>query len=164
MHEKIIIIDDDVFYIGSLNALSHGRTTECMYRVQSPSAVKKLKKDWRVETDLARPEKEGNVIELFFNELPKEGNICSKCGKIMVRRQARSNPNNIFYSCSGFHSDGCRNIEDVSKTHLAKISRLTSIHCECGGPTRVESERKDLWIVCAATPSCGCGQPIKIKP
>lgn len=162
MHEKIVFIDDNIAYIGSLNVLSHGQTTECMQRILSPAAIKRYKKDWQVETILALPEKEGSLIDVSFNELPNEGSTCTQCNRKMRRWYFDKYNFYAFYSCSGFPE--CKNREEISKIHFEKIVRLTSIRCQqCKGPTRIETVRKDAWIVCAAASSCGYGQPIKIK-
>lgn len=165
MHEKIVFIDDNIAYFGSLNVLSHGNTTECMQRILSPSAIKQYKKDWQVETILALPERVGSPLEIFSNELPQNNGVCPKCNRKMILRVLKKPPYGAFYGCVGFHEFGCKHTEEITKTHLDKIARLTSLSCnQCKGPTRVESVRKDAWLVCAATPSCGYGQPIKIKP
>ncbi len=175
VHEKIMIFDDDVFYIGSLNVLSHNKKTECMYRIKSPAAVKKLKKDWPVEADLAlpeaeadltRPKKEGPIIDIFANDLPPKGGICSNCNQELHLR-FRKDGSGVFYGCPNHPK--CGYTSSVTAIHLGNLLHLTSITCQqCKGPTRIESERKDYktidnWLVCAAVSSCGYGQPIKIK-
>ncbi len=163
MHEKFVLIDKDIIYIGSLNVLSHAGTTDYMYRMRSSSVAEKLKRNWQVEMILARPEKEGSVIEIFVKELPWKGGICPHCDQELERRWFNKNYFSIFYGCPNYPD--CRYTDDVSAIHLEKVSRLTSIPCQqCQGPTHIKSVRKDAWMVCAATPSCGYGQPIKIMP
>lgn len=159
MHEKFVFFDDDVVYIGSLNALSHDGTTDYMYRLRSSSIVAKIKKDWQVDTTLARPQDEGDIIDIYVRDLPRKGGICPNCQEEMQRR-INGRHFSVFYSCPK-----CRYTDDVSTIHLEKIQRLTNLLCDrCKGPTRIETVRKDAWIVCAATPSCDYGRPICIKP
>ncbi|MGH2506813.1 MAG: AAA domain-containing protein [Ktedonobacteraceae bacterium] len=163
MHEKFVFIDKDIMYYGSLNVLSHAGTTEHMSRCQSPSMVSEHKKHWQIETILARPEKEGPMIEVPVKELPRKGGICPNCHQELHCKTRTQGYFGVFYGCPNFPS--CRYTDDVSKIHLEKVSRLTSIPCkQCQGPTHIKSARKDAWIACAATPSCGYGQPIKITP
>jgi len=44
MHEKIVFIDEDILYIGSLNVLSHKNTTEIMLRLRSRRSVQEVLK------------------------------------------------------------------------------------------------------------------------
>lgn len=161
MHEKFVFIDEEITYIGSLNVLSHFGTTDYMFRLQSSSLTAKIKKDWQVERILARPEKEGSIISVFVKNLPLKGGICPDCNQELIRKVIYKY-NSVFYGCPNYPD--CRYKDDVSTIHLEKISQLTSTPCEnCGGTTRIETVRKDAWLVCAATPSCDYGQPIKIK-
>jgi hypothetical protein len=165
MHEKIVFIDDNIAYMGSLNVLSHGNTTECMQRIVSPSAIKQYKRDWQVETILALPEKIGEPLNIFKSELPQNKGICPKCSRRVVLKVSKNPPYSAFYGCTGYFEYGCRYTEEIPREYFEKITRLSLIPCYgCKGPTRLETVRKDAWLVCAAVPSCGHGQKITVRP
>ena len=72
MHEKLVFIDEDIVYIGSLNVFSQRGTTEFMERVKSPSFAKKLKQIRNIDTLIDAPTRWGQTIEIHSHELPKD--------------------------------------------------------------------------------------------
>jgi len=166
MHEKLVLIDEEIVYIGSLNVLSHANSTEIMLRVKSPGFVKEVwsitnrngvKKDTR---DAFAPNSivPGPDIVLSRSELPKS--VCEKCGNTMI---VKIGVNGAFYGCTDFPA--CRQSEDISEKQLSGLKQLINVHCDnCGGstPMRIKTYRKDAWLECSAITPCGFQRHIKI--
>jgi DNA replication protein DnaC len=156
MHEKLVFIDEDIVYIGSLNVLSQRGTTEFMERVQSPSFAKKLKQIRHIDTLIDAPTRWGQTIEIQSHKLPKAN--CRNCGKTLKVRDGRYG---AFYGCTGYPK--CTFSEDIAEKHLRSVQELANIRCGgCGERTDVKTVRKDAWLVCAAPTPCGYGQHIKV--
>ncbi len=154
MHEKLVFIDEEIVYTGSLNALSREGTTEFMERVKSPSFAKKLRNVRSVDTVVEAPIRGGPDITNSFQELPKPD--CTNCGKAMTLRDGKYGP---FYGCTGYPQ--CNHTEDIAESHLSNIQRLVSRRCDgCGDQMRVKTNRKDVWLVCSAFSPCGYGRRI----
>ena len=48
LHEKLLIIDDRIAYVGSLNILSHRDQSEMMLKISSPNTIKELLKIYTI--------------------------------------------------------------------------------------------------------------------
>lgn len=88
-HEKLLLIDDDLAWQGSLNLLSHKDTSEHMQRVVGKTAQKSLLAV--IDTD--------NSTELAPEELSAP--YCPWCGSPLVVRQARASGKK-FYGCRSY--------------------------------------------------------------
>lgn len=95
MHEKVILIDDNISWIGSLNVLSFSNTQEIMERRSSNSVMKQLSDSLRVD-DLIAP-------------YVDEDHICPICGDEMIASEGRDEP--FYWRCT---ADDCytRNINE----------------------------------------------------
>ena len=156
MHEKLVFIDEDIVYTGSLNVFSQRGTTEFMERVKSPSFAKKLKQIRNIDTLIDAPTRWGLTIEIPSSELPKTD--CRNCGKALVIRHGKYG---AFYGCTRYPR--CNYAEDIAEKHLRSVQDLANVRCGgCGKRTNIKAVRKDAWLVCAAPIPCGYGQHIKI--
>jgi hypothetical protein len=90
MHEKVVLIDDDVIWTGSLNALSFSNTREVMERRRS----KEIVSDY---VDQIMPEE-------LLDEIPTQSkHICPACNEdTMAWREGKSGP---YWQCL---SEGCK--------------------------------------------------------
>lgn len=159
MHQKLVFIDDEIVYTGSLNVLSHGATTEFMERVKSPKFVKKVWQFMNVETVAQAPVKWGPEITISKWEMP-EG-VCEKCGSDMALRIGKYG---AFYGCRRYPA--CTHTEEVSEKHLGILPQLENIRCDgckAGAFMRIKTHRKDAWLECAASTPCGYRRNIKIQ-
>ncbi len=160
MHQKLVFIDEEIVYTGSLNVLSHGATTEFMERVKSPRFVKKVWQFMNVDTVAQAPVKWGPEITIFRWDMPED--VCEKCGQHMIPKIGRYGP---FYGCKGY-SRGCKNTREVSEKHLSGLPQLENVRCDgckTGAFMRIKTHRKDAWLECAASAPCGYRRNIKIQ-
>lgn len=88
MHEKIAVFDDTILWHGSLNVLSHGNTTECMFRISGPHAT-------RVVVEFVQPRLGGDGSMLVAAGNPP----CPKCSGATVLQRAHDGPG--LYECEG---------------------------------------------------------------
>ena len=87
MHEKLVFIDDDVLWLGSLNPLSHSDTQEIMERRASPTVVE----------DFARTLRLGELIAEFRDGIP----TCPS-GHELIAAEGDKDP--FYWRCT---YDGC---------------------------------------------------------
>ena len=83
MHEKVIFIDDDVIWSGSLNPLSFSDTQEVMERRASR----------RVSADYAKTLRLGELIAEYSDGTPE----CPICGSEMTAQEGRDDP--YYWRC-----------------------------------------------------------------
>lgn len=161
MHEKLIFVDDDVVYEGSLNTLSHADTTEFMLRVQSPQFAMQLKQFMDVDAVKKKPVHTGMDIEIAVRELPA-GGTCKKCGGQLVPKPSSIEPG-AFYGCMNYsrNGNGCSGTENVSADHMNSVQSLKDKLCgRCGGQTKIDVDNRTIQLTCNAATPCGYGQKI----
>lgn len=91
MHEKVILIDDDVIWHGSLNALSFsGGTSEIMQRMESEEVHSKFVEGLDIKNLTATLEK--------TEDNPNGDIICPVCGDNMIAKEGRDGK--IYWICS----------------------------------------------------------------
>ena len=100
MHEKLVFVDDDVLWSGSLNPLSYSNTREIMERRQSGP----------VSADYQKTLRMGELISQYHDGAPH----CPICGSEMVATEGAGDP--YYWKCSG--DDDCyrRSIDDEPLT------------------------------------------------
>lgn len=159
MHEKMAMIDDTIAYIGSLNILSHIRTSEFMERVVSPGYVSELKRFHQGETIIKKPVQRGPDIEVLYHELPTTISTCQHCGKALVLRK-RHKDRKPFYTCPDRRASKDHTLEEAPKY----LSRLAQYSCgSCGGDTTLKTTFDEAWLECATPSACGYKQYIIYK-
>lgn len=156
MHDKVVFIDDEIVFWGSLNPLSHFGTTEFMARIESRSQAQAIAKIVNAGVR-ADPVKWGQDVAILTTDIPPVGGVCPKCGGELRRKGGRYGP---YYGCSNYHGNtpqSCRFSTDVPEEMLAQVLMLTNILCDkCNaGMMRPHAERKDRWLECAADSPCG---------
>jgi len=99
IHEKVVIIDDETVWFGSLNPLSHtSRTDELMARVVSKGWASKLAGLLTIKPTAAL-DQEGQAAQ-------KENPACPKCGgRMCYIARGRWGP---FFSC-----EACRHSQNL---------------------------------------------------
>jgi hypothetical protein len=164
MHEKIVFIDDAIVYWGSLNPLSHSGTTEFMARIVSQAIAKEVAKT--VNASVRADHKQwGEDIIIFLDDIPPDAGACPKCGGTLRRRPSKYGP---FYGCSNYRRDSpssCDYTQDVTEEALMQAHSLANIPCDkCNaGLLRPRTQRKDLWMECAAASPCGHRRKIVVQ-
>jgi len=154
MHEKLVIIDGEIVYLGSLNVLSHIDTLEIMIRVQSQNFADAIERCVNMGNSFKNPSKQeegiessGSPIKLFLKDLPSAFSPCNVCGSDMLVRQVNSDE--PFYGCRNYkkHPDKTY-YERMTERHLACITSLENIRCEdCGGSTYIKIPFKQNGLV-----------------
>jgi phosphatidylserine/phosphatidylglycerophosphate/cardiolipin synthase-like enzyme len=143
MHEKIVILDKEIVYLGSLNVLSHdGKTGEIMLRVKSAPFVKNIKGIMNMSNSAQYTSDEtdghkGPDIALPLLLLPSISSACGICNAQMQITLSKSGP---FYGCTQYkrHLDKKFTV-DVTANDLSKIQDLVVRSCpECGSPMRID--------------------------
>ena len=127
MHEKIIIIDDDTVWIGSLNVLSFGGTTkEVMCKIISKEGAKEFAEIFDIQ----------HILDTTDNEEEKR---CPICGKEVI--MAESNSAGYYWRCSD--KEGCvwsRRPEE-QYPHNGKL-----VCPKCGGEYALSMKNELRWV------------------
>ena len=110
IHQKMIFIDDEILWFGSLNVLSYtGETDEQLIRFYSKSFVNFTAKQQLYKLSSFDDKKKVSIVSLLAS---RENNSCVKCGgitEVLFRRKDRA----PFLVCI----DGsCKNAQDMSET------------------------------------------------
>ncbi|MDY7094553.1 MAG: AAA domain-containing protein [Acidobacteriota bacterium] len=84
MHEKLVVVDDDVLWVGSLNALSQASSHEIMERRRSPALVGEYLQRLKTEELIA--------------EFEGAGERCPICSSEMIALEGAQDP--FYWSCS----------------------------------------------------------------
>ena len=130
IHEKVVIIDDEIIWFGSLNPLSHtNRTDEMMARVTGKPAALQLSAFMAVTTSVSADKADGLSV---VGENPR----CPDCGQRTTYRVGSYGP---FWQCE----DDCGWKQNAGRTNNAKTAATgaealpkSGTPCPiCGGPT-----------------------------
>ncbi len=149
IHEKVVIIDDEIIWFGSLNPLSHtNRTDEMMARVIGKSAALQLSAFMAVTTSVSPDKADGLSV---VSENPR----CPDCGQRTTYRLGSYGP---FWQCEG----GCGWKQNVGRTNNSKMPApgtetlpKTGAPCPtCGGPTVLRHGPHGHFYGCASYPVC----------
>jgi len=115
MHEKVAFIDQTITWQGPLNILSHGPSTELMFRYVSADFRENVAtmllgrdKSGRDTTESRHSDHRRNQPEGSPDATLVAGSSCPKCGGTLRRRNGPYGP---FLGCSGYPS--CRFKSDV---------------------------------------------------
>lgn len=127
MHEKLVLIDSEVVWTGSLNPLSFRDTQEIMER----------RKSTQVHDEYAKTLKLQELLDEFQNDPPS----CPVCESAIMAAEGSSEP--YYWKCSNSACKFIRNVNDASL-------RDGIIRCKrCGGDVRLSENgpnEKAMWI------------------
>jgi hypothetical protein len=145
-HQKVVIIDERIVWVGSLNPLSYTPNTgELMVRVEGDETAK------QIAEYLALPgyAREGKA----FHE--QENPQCERCGKSMVWVQRKTTG---YFVCP---SEDCGFTTDLRKMRARTTSGKRSEMPEngpscpiCGAKTRLKVGRNGPFYSCTRYPTC----------
>jgi ssDNA-binding Zn-finger/Zn-ribbon topoisomerase 1 len=149
IHEKIVIIDDEIIWFGSLNPLSHNnRTDEMMARVIGKPAALQLSAFMAVTTSVSPDKADGLSV---VGENPR----CPDCGHRTTYRLGSYGP---FWQCEddcGWKQNAGR--QNNSKTAAAGAETLPKAGAPCpvcSGPTALRHGPHGHFYGCANYPAC----------
>ena len=139
MHQKVIVIDGQVVWFGSLNPLSHRNTQELMFRLENEDFTKQVMK----ECGLHAPgdEGEGLVPAIDITKIPPR--LCSSCGRNMkVIPRGRFGP---FYKC-----EKCNSTANVRRDDLKQAIVPEARICpKCGREMEIRQSRTGVFLGCS---------------
>jgi hypothetical protein len=123
MHEKLVFVDDDVLWSGSLNPLSYSNTQEIMERRQSKP----------VSSDFQKTLRMGELVAEYQEGPPR----CPICGHEMVATEGVDDP--YYWKCSGD--------DDCYKRSIDEEKLTDEIRCRtCGGEVEFGAwGERDAW-------------------
>ena len=127
MHEKIIIIDDDTVWIGSLNLFSFGgNTREIMCKIISKEGAKEFAEIYDIE----------HIIESVGHN---EERTCPICGKEVI--MAESDSAGYYWRC--IDKDGCGWSRKPNEPHPVDGKLVCP---KCGGEYVLSMKNEPRWI------------------
>lgn len=128
MHEKLILIDSNVVWIGSLNVLSFtGSTGEIMQRHEDETLTGEYVKLFAIE----------HLFKVVENAYEQK---CPICGDEMVVREGENG--GIYWEC---------NNKDYSRNSLQQYPVDGILRCKCGAPYVFSMKNEPRWI-CSMNP------------
>jgi ribosomal protein L37AE/L43A len=149
IHEKVVIIDDEIIWFGSLNPLSHtNRTDEVMARVTGKSAALQLSAFMAVTTSASPDKADGLSV---IGENPR----CPDCGHRTTYRLGSYGP---FWQCEvhcGWKQNAGGTNNSKTRTGGAETLPKTGARCPiCSGPTVLRHGPHGHFYGCANHPAC----------
>ena len=128
MHEKLILVDDDVIWMGSLNALSFtGKTGEVMERRCSQKLVKEYEKMYDIP----------HISQALNSGYEMSCPICG--GEMLVRE---SDEGGIYWQCVN---------KDYSRSAEQPYPKDGILRCHCGSKYTFSMKKEPRWI-CESNP------------
>ncbi|WP_018139200.1 MULTISPECIES: AAA domain-containing protein [unclassified Thioalkalivibrio] len=157
IHQKLVLIDDQIAWIGSLNPLSHtARTEEIMMRMDNREAVQQI-----IELVTVTRAKEVEVHQ-------KENPACGSCGGWTIYAMGRYGP---YFACES--ECGWTQSFDRSSRAPKKVSggkggepkpAVNGPACpKCGKTTRLREGRYGHFYGCVKYPECNGTAQVKGK-
>lgn len=123
MHEKLVMVDEDTVWIGSLNVLSFtGLTGEVMHRFKSIEIAKEYSKIYEVET-------------LFGSTRKLEERVCPICGEELLLRDGKDG--GVFWQCVA---------KDFSMGVDEPYPKDGMLCCKCGGAYQFQMKKQPRWV------------------
>lgn len=123
MHEKLVFIDNDIIWSGSLNVLSYSNTQEVMER--------------RKNQDVFNNYAELMKINEFLIRLSGDESICPICGGELILDEGKNDP--FYYRC--INNDG------FTLSIKQKYPKDGILYCEkCGGEYKFNMIKEPRWI------------------
>ena len=127
MHEKVIIIDDDIVWIGSLNVLSFGGTTkEVMCKIISKEGAKEFAEIFDIQ----------HILEATDDE---EERKCPICGKEVI--MAESDSAGYYWRCSDKEGCGWSRRPEEQYPHDGVL-----VCPKCGGEYSLLMKNEPRWV------------------
>lgn len=149
IHEKVVIIDDEIIWFGSLNPLSHtNRTDEMMARITGKPAALQLSAFMAVTTSVGPDKADGLSVV-------RENPSCPDCGHRTTYRLGSYGP---FWQCEndcGWKQNAGRTNNSRAPAAGAETLPKTGAPCPiCGGPTVLRHGPHGHFYGCGKYPAC----------
>lgn len=164
LHEKLAFIDDRITWCGSLNILSHSRTTEQMIRFENPRLTE-IFLEFNGVVEAFNTEKRREAADALLKRISaalekRMGRpTCPRpdCRRPMVLRTGRFGP---FFGCSGYPR--CNETMNISRPVLEVVIEELDIPCPVckTGRMRFRSGRRGAFMGCSRYPECKGTEPL----
>lgn len=153
LHEKLVIIDKRIFWMGSLNMLSQNRTTELMLRSHNPDLTRMLIEFTGVTGQL-REAKAKTKRRSLLQQLQAllEPPACPQCGQEMVLRTSRYG---LFWGCKDYPKD--KTTASIPKQDSDRAMACLAIPCpdeNCPGIMQIRRSKAGVFLGCTRYPDC----------
>lgn len=154
LHEKLAFIDERVVWSGSLNILSHSRSTEFMMRIEGAEFTRRLLEFSGVAREVRNRQRQANRNALLTELAPLVESLmggvgCPACGGAVA---IRSGPKGPFFSCGSFPA--CRGSVHIPAFILGKAIEQMQIPCPgCGdGYMTLRWSKRGPFLGCSRYP------------
>lgn len=125
MHEKLIFVDSNAVWIGSLNSLSFtGLTGEVMHRHMDQKLTAEYEKLFDIE----------HINNATINQSEQQ---CPVCGSEMLLKDSADG--GMFWKCVN---------EDYSRSITQPYPVDGLMRCKCGGPYKFVMKKEPRWVCC----------------
>lgn len=149
IHEKVILIDDEIAWVGSLNPLSHSSSTsEVMLRITGREIAEQLSEFMSIDSN-------GMNTNTSNLSVRKENPSCESCGSRSVYRTGKYGP---FWECE----NTCGWKKSLKEKGFTKNLDPSSINQEapkcpdCGSDMNIKQSRYGAFWSCSKYPECKC--------
>jgi len=160
IHEKIAFIDNNIFWMGSLNILSHNNTSESMMR--SKGENDKFFKEITSLSGINNKDFKDNNSNNKLKEVSEELGIkCPNGHPMELRTNKKGEP---FFGCT--HYPECDEIKHISRTAIKKLfgeDYLKCKKCDSKMKKRYSKKNKSMFLSCSRYPKCKFNRNLKLK-
>lgn len=155
LHEKLVFIDENVAWFGSLNILSQRTSTELMLRMAEPGFARRLMECTGAISILQKQEQQRKTqTRLVALEQALKARvefpICNLCGETTVLKTGKYGP---FFGCPNYASGRCSFTSKVSRNVLSAAVSDLDLKCgKCEGPLELKFGRRGPFVKCSRCP------------
>lgn len=157
LHEKLAFVDRKIAWFGSLNILSHSRSSEMMIRFPQPELVVKLM-EFSGAVYLLKQEERRSVQKHRLTELAdalKKRMAFPSCPVCDGNTELRAGKYGPFFGCASFQDDGCQGLINIPRRVLELAVQDLKLTCpNCGGEVVLKSGRNGVFLGCSHYPEC----------
>lgn len=157
LHEKLAFVDRKIAWFGSLNILSHSRSSEVMIWFSQPELVVRLM-ELSGTVYLLKQEERRSVQKHRLTELADALKkrmafpSCPLCGGTTELRTGKYGP---FFGCASFRNGGCKGLINIPRRVLELAVQDLELTCpHCGGKVVLKSGRNGVFLGCSRYPDC----------
>lgn len=157
LHEKLAFVDRKIAWFGSLNILSHSRSSEMMIRFSQPDFVARLMElsgtAYLLQQE-ERKEVQKRRLDQLATALKKRMGfpICPRCGGATELRPGKYGP---FWGCASYRASNCDGRMSIPRRVLELAVQDLRLTCpRCGGDIALKSGRNGLFLGCSKYPDC----------
>ena len=135
-HDKIAVVDNSVFYHGSMNILSQTNSSESMIAFRSRGTIEELAKNFDIKGTIRKYQNLTgedsstiSIIRMIEQKLLENLDLetCPQCGQKLVLVKGK---NNLYFGCPNSLDKGCSIQKEVDKSLIKQA--ISSMKLKCG--------------------------------